>query len=264
MTAQPITLSRAYRAIRWMFRQLGFGFFRLRVQGLEHIPHEGGVILAGNHPSVLDGFLLWIISERPVRFLIAEELFKHPLLRWSFEALGCIPVYRTRTHNGDALRVAIEALARGEAIGIFPEGTTSDRGVMRALRRGVGLLALKTGVPVVPFGIAGSHQAYPAQARIPRPGRIAMVFAPAATYPVHLEEVIPPEALQPALDDVQRQIRQAMGCAARAHDAPLPVWGLKRFEVALSSLIVLPLSAVLSLTANPSLDPATIPQTGRR
>ena len=244
-----------YRSVRWVLRQLGFGFFRLRIQSLEAIPLRGGVILAGNHPSVLDGILLLIVSPRPVRFLVAEELFYHPLLRWAFEGMGCIPVYRTKTRNGDALRAAVEALERGEVIGIFPEGTTSDGGVMRQLKRGVGLLALKTGMPIVPFGVIGSDVAYPEGARVPRPSTITMAFTPALRCEQTLADPIPTEVLQPALDAVRWKILRAMRWASKIHAAPLPCWGLKRYEVALSALIVLPFAALLSLTSNPSLDP---------
>lgn len=248
--------SRLYRSVRWALRQLGFGFFRLRIQGLDEIPREGGAILAGNHPSVLDGVLLLILSPRPVRFLVAEELFYHPLLRWAFEGMACIPVYRTKAHNGDALHAAVAALDRGEIIGIFPEGTTSDGGVMRQIKRGVGLLALRTGAPVIPFGIVGSDAAYPDGARVPRSGPITLTFAPAIRYGRSCEDPIPVAVLQPVLDTVRWEILRAMRWAGGAHEAPLPCWSLKSGEVALSALIVLPLSALLSLTAHPSLDPA--------
>lgn len=245
-----------YWSVRWVLRQLGFAYFHLDVEGLAHIPHRGGAILAGNHPSVLDGILLLIVSPRPVRFLVAEELFFHPLLRWLFEGMGCIPVYRTKTHNGDALRAAVAALERGDLIGIFPEGTTSDLGRMRAVKRGVGLLALKTGVPVVPFGIVGSDAAYPSGTRVPRPRRITLSFAPPISYERTTLNPIPPELLEHALEEVRLEIRRPMWWAARAHETPRPQWWLRRAQVALSALIVLPLAGLLSLTANPSLDPS--------
>ena len=265
MEKRPIrSAGRVYRGVRWVLRQLGFGFFRLRIEGLENIPASEGAILAGNHPSVLDGVLLLIVSPRPVRFLVAEELFNHPLLRWAFESMGCIPVYRTKTHNGDALHAAVEVLARGEVIGIFPEGTTSDHGVMRQIKRGVGLLALKTGVPVIPFGVQGSTALYPHGACMARPGPITLAFAPAVRYGRSCEDPIPVALLQHVLDDVRWEIVRAMRWAADIHATPRPWWRFKHVEIALAALIVMPLSALLSLTANPSLDPATIPQTRRR
>jgi len=245
-----------YRVVRFFLRQLGFAYFQLRVDGLQRIPERGPVILAGNHPNVLDGILLLIVSPRPVRFLVAEEMFFHPFLRWIFEGMGCIPVYRTKTDNGDALRAAVEALERGEVIGIFPEGTTSDLGRMRTVKRGVGLLTLRTGAPVVPFGVWGSAEAYPTGTRLPRPRPVAMAFAPRASYGRTALDPIPSAMLQSVLDDVRTEIRRPMRWAVAARDSVLPRWPLKPVQVALSSCIVLPLAGLLSVTANPSLDPA--------
>ena len=245
-----------FRLVRWTLRQLGFAYFRLRIGGLQHIPRQGGAVIAGNHPSVLDGILLLIVSPRPVRFLVAEELFYHPLLRWAFEGMGCIPVYRTKTHNGDALRAAVAALERGEVISIFPEGTTSDEGRMRIVKRGVGLLALKTGVPVVPMVIWGSAEGYPNGARLPRPCQLTVAFAPAIRYVKTAMDPVASEILQRALDDVRVEILRAMEEALRLHIVTLRPWWLKRWQVALSALVVVPLAGLLSLTANPGLDRA--------
>jgi 1-acyl-sn-glycerol-3-phosphate acyltransferase len=244
------------RVARFLLRQLGFAYFRLQVDGLHRIPARGPAILAGNHPNVLDGILLLMVSPRPVRFLVTEELFFHPFLHWIFEGMGCIPVYRTKTNNGDALRAAVEALERGEVIGIFPEGTTSDLGRMRAVKRGVGLLTLRTGAPVVPFGVWGSAEAYPTGTRLPRPRPIAIAFAPLVSYGRTTLDPIPTVLLQNTLDDVRSEILRPMRWAMAAHRSVVPRWPLKPIQVALSSCIVLPLAGVLSLTANPSLDPA--------
>lgn len=245
-----------YRVVRFLLRQLGFAYFQLRVDGLQRIPERGPVILAGNHPNVLDGILLLIVSPRPVRFLVTEEMFFHPFLHWIFEGMGCIPVYRTRTNNGDALRAAVDALGRGEVIGIFPEGTTSDLGRMRTVKRGVGLLTLRTGAPVVPFGVWGSAEAYPTGTRLPRPRPITLTFAPLVSYGRTRAHPVPTELLQQVLEDVRSEILRPMQWAMAAHQSVVPRWPLKPTQVALSSCIVLPLAGLLSLTANPSLDPA--------
>lgn len=105
--------SLVFRCTRALFRQLMFGFFDVDIEGLQHIPAKGGVLLAGNHPSLLDGVLLLAVSPRPVRFLVAEDLYAHRFLHGFFKALHCIPVYRSKTHNGDALRAAVAALEAG-------------------------------------------------------------------------------------------------------------------------------------------------------
>lgn len=245
-----------YRVTRWVLRQLGFAYFRLTVSGLDHIPSTGPAILAGNHPDILDGILLLIVSPRRVRFLVAEEMFFHPFLHGIFRGMDCIPVYRTRSQNGDALRAAYEALRRGEVIGIFPEGTTSDLGHMRMIKRGVGLLALKTGAPIVPLGIWGSAEAYPAGTRVPRPKRIAMAFAPSVRYVPTALHPIPQDRLQRTLEDIRWEILRTMRWAVAALRDPMPAWWLKPTQVALSAFVVVPLSGFLSLTANPSLDPS--------
>ena len=245
-----------FRATRWFFRQLGFAYMQLHIGGLQQIPKHGPAILAGNHPNVMDGLLLLMVSPRPVRFLVAEELFFHRYLYWFFKGMGCIPVYRTRTHNGDALRAALAALRRGEVIGIFPEGTTAYLGDVRAIKRGVGLLALKTGAPVVPFGIRGSAELYPQGARVPRPGRITMAFAPAVRYHRIDTPQVPAELLQHTLEDIRWELVRSRRWAATADDAEATS-PLKRVQVALSALILLPLAGFLSLTSNPSLDPVT-------
>lgn len=256
MSAQATNGGSFYRVARFLLRQLSYAYFQLRVDGLHHIPARGPAILAGNHPNVLDGILVLIVSPRPVRFLVAEELFFHPFLHWIFEGMGCIPVYRTKANNGDALRAAVEALERGEVIGIFPEGTTAELGCLRTIKRGVGLLALRTGAPVVPFGVWGSAEAYPTGTRLPRPRPIALAFAPLVSYGRTTADPVPATLLQNVLDDVRSEILRPMQWAMAALGFRVPRWPLKPAQVALSACVVLPLAGFLSLTANPSLDPA--------
>ena len=239
------------RAIRWVLRQLGFAYFRMQIGGLEHVPAKGPAIVAGNHPNVLDGILLQIVSPRPVRFLVVEHLYFHPLMHGAFKATNCIPVYRTREKNGDALRAAVEALEQGQVIGIFPEGTTTDLGEMKAIKRGVGLLALRTGAPVVPFGIWGTDIVYPQSQRIPTPMPISMVFnkpmyfSKTGAYPV-AEDI-----LQQTLERVRLTILQSRSDTFAYHLSCMRPWLLKRLQVAISAFIVWPLAWVLSVTAPP-------------
>ena len=165
-----------FRISRSIFSFLARAYFHLDVRGLQHIPRHGGAIIACNHPSVLDGIFLLVVSSRPVRFLVAENFYNHPLLKPFFRALGSIEVFRTKTHNGDALRTAVEALERGELVGIFPEGTVHFGGTMQQVKQGVALLALRTGCPVIPLGIMGSREAFPPDAKIPFPRPIAWNF----------------------------------------------------------------------------------------
>jgi len=147
-------------------------------------------------------------------------------------------------------------------IGIFPEGTTSDLGHMRTIKRGVGLLALKTGSPVVPFAIWGSAEAYPAGTHVPRPKRIAMAFAPPVRYVPTAINPIAQDLLQRTLEDIRWEILCTMRWAIAAFRDATPAWWLKPTQVVLSAVVVVPLAGFLSLTANPSLDPADQPTGG--
>jgi 1-acyl-sn-glycerol-3-phosphate acyltransferase len=249
-------MRRLFGILRALLKALCFAYFRLDVQGLAHLPRRGGAVVAGNHPSLLDGLLLWVVSPRPVRFLIAEDMYRHPLLRPGFEALGCIEVSRTKARNGEALRAAAAALERGELIGIFPEGTIRDQGRMRQLKKGVALLALRSGAPVVPFAIRGSREAFPDGARVPRPGGIRLRFAAPVSYPPTALDPIPEDQVAAALEDVRHHILRTM---ARMGPLPSPHRarrGLTELRAAAAALVIWPLAGLLTRTARPSLDPA--------
>ena len=242
--------------LRALVRQLACAYFQLDVQGLDRIPREGGAVIAGNHPSVLDGILLWAVSPRPVRFLIAEDLYNHRYLNPLFRAFGCIQVYRTKTNNGDALRAAVTALDRGELLGIFPEGTIHSGGSMQQVKKGVALLALKTGVPVVPLAIRGSREAFPDGASVPRPVAIRMRFSSPTAYPRTVLHPIPEPQVAETLEAIRRRIVQAMSeTGAPAGDVRFEGW-VRRAQTAAAAMVILPLAGLLTRTANPSLDPS--------
>ena len=243
------------RALRAFVRGVASAYFRLGIQGLDRIPKKGGAIIAGNHPSVLDGILLWAVSDRPVRFLIAEDMYNHRFLNPFFRAFGCIQVFRTKTRNGDALRAAVSALERGELIGIFPEGTIHFGGTMQQMRKGVALLALKTGVPIVPLAIRGSGEAFPDGAKVPRPWAIQLRFESPVSYAKTSVDPIPEEHVAQTLEEIRLRVLQAMRSSkSSSTEWAVPRW-VKEAQVLVAALVVWPLSGFLTLTANPSLDP---------
>lgn len=130
-------------------------YFRLGRTGRHHIP-DGPVILAANHRSFLDPFIVATAVLRPVYFVAKKELFDKPWQGWLLNRLGAFPVKRGQSDE-ETLQTALALLDRGEAVVIFPEGTRHREGPVRTPRRGVGRLALESGAPVVPVAITGTE-----------------------------------------------------------------------------------------------------------
>jgi glycerol-3-phosphate dehydrogenase (NAD(P)+) len=131
-------------------------FFRVSRIGREHIPAEGGFIIAANHRSFLDPFLIGIMVRRPIYFVAKRELFTKRPVAWILSNLGAFPIDRGAADE-DAMVTARAVLERGDGVLIFPEGTRTRPGALGAPRRGVGRLALETGVPVVPLSVIGTE-----------------------------------------------------------------------------------------------------------
>ena len=146
-----------YWPARWALKAFILVYFRLRRLGSEHIP-KGGVILAANHRSFLDPFVIGCCIGRPIYFVAKQELFKNPLIGWFLNCMGAFPVRRGASDE-DSVDTSLALLARGQAVVIFPEGTRIRAGSLAAPKRGVGRLALQSGAPVVPVAITGSERA---------------------------------------------------------------------------------------------------------
>ena len=146
-----------------------------RVDGVERIPRDDAFILASNHCSNFDPPVLgWAIgrtSGRLVHFMAKIEMRTWPVIGWLATQSG---VYFVRRGENDrsAQRFSVEALAAGRPIAIFPEGTRSRDGRMRDFKPGAAFLALRSGAPILPVGIAGSHRLFPNGAKWPHPSRI--------------------------------------------------------------------------------------------
>lgn len=131
--------------------------FRLKVEGKENIPKEGGMILAVNHRSNLDPVIAGYTCPRPLTFMAKSELFKNPIFGKLITALGAFPVHRGSGDIG-AIRSAFSILKDGRAMLIFPEGHRVKEGETPKAQPGVAMIAQRAKVPVIPVFIEGKFR----------------------------------------------------------------------------------------------------------
>jgi len=158
-----------YNILRLLVRVILRTAFRLRVSGVDNIPVSGGVIIAPNHISNLDPPVIGcaLPDNRRIRFMAKIELFKNPVVRWVVTALGAFPVRRGMADR-TAIRNALALLEEGGTVGIFPEGTRSKTGVLGRAEPGLGMIAVKAGVPVVPCAVTGTNKLFRGGHILPR------------------------------------------------------------------------------------------------
>ncbi|NGN95592.1 1-acyl-sn-glycerol-3-phosphate acyltransferase [Nocardioides sp. KC13] len=171
-----------YRVLHAVVPPLLRAVWRPTVTGGENVPRSGGVILASNHLSFADSIVIPSVSPRPVHFLAKSDYFtgtgiKGAAQRAWFEGMGMLPVDRDDPQAAlGSLEVALEVLGRGEAFGIYPEGTRSRDGRLYRGRTGVAHLALTAGVPVVPVGLRGTAELQPVGSSLPRLAKVSVEF----------------------------------------------------------------------------------------
>ncbi|MEU3511368.1 lysophospholipid acyltransferase family protein [Streptomyces longwoodensis] len=162
--------------------------FRPRVEGVEHIPADGPVILAGNHLTFIDSMILPLVCDRQVFFIGKDEYVtgkgvKGRLMAWFFTGVGMIPVDRDGGKGGvAALMTGRRILEEGRVFGIYPEGTRSPDGRLYRGRTGIARLTLMTGAPVVPFAMIGTDKIQPGGSGMPRPCRVKVRFGEAMEF----------------------------------------------------------------------------------
>ncbi len=188
-----------YRFLRTLSWCVLKSYNRMSVEGTEHIPAGGGVVLAANHTTHLDIPIISCITNRHVAFVARDSLDS---ARWlSFVMRQCRAVLVKRgTADTRAIRAMVEHLDAGDCVAIYPEGTRSRDGSLGEIKGGALLAARMGKVPIVPVGISGGYRMMNRSMWVPRPARIRVRIGPA----------IDPEAPN-ALEQLETALRTLSG-----------------------------------------------------
>jgi len=150
-------------------------YFRISFYGNNNLPAKGKYILAANHTSFLDPPLVASSTWRRINFMARDDLFKSRFFGNLITCLGAFKVNRGKTDR-TAIKHALELLARGEALLLFPQGTRHKQITMDNIHSGVGFLAKKSNAPVIPVYIKGADQALGRKMVFPRPRHIKIYY----------------------------------------------------------------------------------------
>jgi 1-acyl-sn-glycerol-3-phosphate acyltransferase len=206
-----------YRVLHSVIPPVAKAIWRPTVRGLENVPSTGGVILASNHLSFIDSVVIPVVVKRKVVFLAKSDYFTGPgvkgaLSRAWFEGLGMLPVDRDDAKAALAsLDVALEVLGRGEAFGLYPEGTRSRDGRLYRGRTGVAHLALTAGVPVVPVGLLGTPEIQPVGHTMPRLAKVSITFGEPLHFHDRYASVPLGRARREVTDEIMTAIQKLSG-----------------------------------------------------
>ena len=206
-----------YRLTRLVAMALFRTLWRPVIEGREHIPPTGPVIVASNHLSFIDSIVIPLAVPRRVVFLAKAEYWEGRSLaslprRAFFRAFEAVPVERDQQRDAQAsLDLAAQVLARGDAFGIYPEGTRSRDGRLYRGRTGVGWLALSTGAPVLPVALIGTDRVQPIGAKVPRIHRVRVRFGEPVDPKDYAEVRSPGQARRQITDTVMDRIAALSG-----------------------------------------------------
>lgn len=171
----------------WLFKYVFMGpllslLGRPKVQGLEHVPDNGAVILASNHLAVADSFYLPLVVKRRITFLAKSEYFtgtglKGWFQRWFYTVAGQVPIDRTDADSAQAaLHTAERILSQGKLLGMYPEGTRSPDGKLYKGKTGLARIALETGIPVIPVAMINTDVVNPPGSKMWHFARVEVKF----------------------------------------------------------------------------------------
>lgn len=145
--------------LKGLFCLMSVIIYRIKINGKENIPKEGGALICPNHVHALDSVIVVIHAKRKINVIAKEELFKNRFLKWLADIFGVYPV-KTNSADLGAIKTSLKILKNKELLLIFPEGTRNGMAKGKPVKNGPMTIAIKAGVPIVPIGIKGSFKPF--------------------------------------------------------------------------------------------------------
>ena len=191
------------------FKILFLIYNRAEVRGLENCPAKGACILAGNHASHLDPPMVGAMYPGRLTFVAIDYLFRIPFIGFCIRHLGAISITHAKAGSAvEMLKLSLKLLEEGKQVILFPEGTRSWDGKLKEFEGGVAMLALKTGAPILPIYLEGTHRSLPRGTRFPKPTKLRITFGP-LLHPEDLPEGLSSKARREALlKELENRIRE--------------------------------------------------------
>jgi 1-acyl-sn-glycerol-3-phosphate acyltransferase len=186
--AQLVLPQWTFALMRGLLRPVWRVLFRIRYHGTEHIPRDGGLIIASNHQTYIDPFWFSIPIKRPLRFLAWDAAFDWLLIGKLIKLLGAWPLQIERSDPA-TIRRTLQWLGEGGAVVIFPEGGRGrPDGSMIRFKGGAVRIALEADVPILPVTIRGANRVWPSGRHLPRLGDVEVTY-----HPLYHVEALPEE-----------------------------------------------------------------------
>jgi len=183
-------------------------FFRGETVGLEHLPRRGAFLIAANHASFLDPPFIGCQVPRQIAYFARKTLWKPGLASWWLDTVGTIPVERDGGQDVSAIKRVLKALKEDKGLILFPEGTRSPDGLLKEPKAGVGLIACRAQVPVIPARIYGSFTAYGKGQPLRLGTPVTVVFGPPLAPAVYDDPAAGKERYQLASQRIFARIAQ--------------------------------------------------------